>query len=149
MFTPFKRLVYFCFYIAFWLLFTFFLVFIKFPITPPKIAGKTQLNPYWASGNFESKSETWVILNKLLPTDNILTNNVTYATPLNTLSFFIYLSKKVVAIRATSTGQTISRTGAENCMIVLTPKLAYIKLNTQIPITSVWYFSFPLLILEK
>ena len=68
---------------------------------------------------------------------------------MNALSFFIYLSKKVVAIRATSTGQTISRTGAENCMIVLTPKLANIKLNTQIPITSVWYFTFPLLIFEK
>ena len=34
-------------------------------------------------------------------------------------------------------------------MIVLTPKLANIKLNTQIPITSVWYFTFPLLIFEK
>ena len=51
------------------------------------------------------------------------------------MSFEIYLSKKVVAIIATNTGQTICSIGAENWIIVLTPKLANTKLNTDTPIT--------------
>src|SRR5699024_12807902 len=78
-----------------------------------------------------------------------LTNNAIYVAPLNALLFLILSPNKVIITNIIVAGYIISSIGAENFIIVFTPKFDTIALNIQTILTISSYFNFTFVVFSK
>ena len=118
----------------------------KYPITAAIATGTTQLNPKLANGKLFI---TGTLTPKSLIIFNILINSAAYVANLNTLSFLILSPNSVNTTKTIVGGYTNVNIGAENCIIVLTPKLDTTKLNKHTTVTTTSYFNLLFLSLAK